>query len=324
MSHTTLFFGVTPFVTSISAHDNLEKIAKSQHCDVRSHVSSHPSPFCQLPVLKTQANMQRSTSADPAKLKSVVKILIRLPDLKVPEAMRRAKFSSEEVADTSLCRFIQRSLPGKTLKGLKAHVVGPAPSLPPPPDRTKPLQNRASPEVAIRVVATSSCPMNGNGASVREIAVTPSLPLPQPTTAAESIGSLLSAAAASSATNKQRKWDSAYYSKKKVRSALFLTSSPATQILPDKAAAATSGTYHNPAVASLVINHIALNTHSVAAVLLSNPWAVNSSKSTVRSMAARKMAKSCWVKPAVENILRSGDVAEQAAVLRAVEKKNSY
>jgi hypothetical protein len=37
--------------------------------------------------------------------------------MKVPEAMKQTNFSVDQVADLSLRRFIQRSLPGKTLKG---------------------------------------------------------------------------------------------------------------------------------------------------------------------------------------------------------------
>ena len=68
--------------------------------------------------------MVRSSSVDPAKVKKVIKFLIKRPDIKVPQAMKLTKFSEEEVADLTLRRFIRQSLPGKTVKGLKEHVAG--------------------------------------------------------------------------------------------------------------------------------------------------------------------------------------------------------
>ena len=63
--------------------------------------------------------------------------------MKVPEAMKLTNFTVEEVANLSLHRFIQRFLPGKTLKGLKAHVFGFLPLPPPQPDRAEQRLNCA-------------------------------------------------------------------------------------------------------------------------------------------------------------------------------------
>jgi hypothetical protein len=132
--------------------------------------------FCTLlQVVESSATMKRSTSVDPDKLKKVIKPLLNLPALKVPQAMLLARFSDKEVADLSLRHFIQQSLPGKTLKGLKAHVSGPF--LPPPlqPDCSERLCNRAIDDNTVRI-KEGSCAA-GVGACERAIPAMPS-PLP--------------------------------------------------------------------------------------------------------------------------------------------------
>jgi hypothetical protein len=98
-----------------------------------------------------------------------------MPDLKVPQAMLLARFSDEEVSDLSLRRFIQQSLPGKTLKSLKVHVLGPLPPPPPQPDRGEWLRNRTIDDKAVRIQEGSHAA--GIGACEQAILVTPS-PLP--------------------------------------------------------------------------------------------------------------------------------------------------
>ena len=61
--------------------------------------------------------MVRSSSVDPDMVEKCIKCLINWPDLKVPQAMKLTNFFVKEVANLSLCRSIQQSLPGKTLKG---------------------------------------------------------------------------------------------------------------------------------------------------------------------------------------------------------------
>jgi hypothetical protein len=95
--------------------------------------------------------MERSRSVDPDKLKKVIKTLLNLPDMKVPQAMLLAKFSGKEVADLSLRFFIQQSLHGKTVKGLEAHVSGPLPPPPPQPDCSEQLCNRAIDDDAVHI-----------------------------------------------------------------------------------------------------------------------------------------------------------------------------
>ena len=78
--------------------------------------------------------MARSSFANPAKVKKVIKFLIKRPDMKVLQAMRLIRFSNKEVADLSLRCFIQQSLPCKTVKGLKALLLGLLLPPPTPPD----------------------------------------------------------------------------------------------------------------------------------------------------------------------------------------------
>jgi hypothetical protein len=160
--------------------------------------------------------MDRSRSVDPDKLKKVIKTLLNMPDLKVPQAMLLARFSNEEFANLSLRWFIQQSLPGKMLKGLKAHVLVPLPPPPPQPDRGEQLCNRAIDDKAIRIKEGSHAA--GIGTCERAILATPS-PLPPPPLAlARPQGQPPSLVSTSTAAVKKRKsWDRVYYLKKKLR-----------------------------------------------------------------------------------------------------------
>jgi hypothetical protein len=84
--------------------------------------------------------MFRSSSANPAKQNKLVKIFLRTPQIRLRDAMILAKYSYEEIKDKAFCRFLQRTLPGSSLKGLKAHI---ARVIPQPPDRTQRCQKRA-------------------------------------------------------------------------------------------------------------------------------------------------------------------------------------
>jgi hypothetical protein len=138
-----------PYVISIpSLHfvpspalDNSKKQAKMLHFDVPILLSTPDCNHSQLQVVEPSATMERARSVDPDKLKKVIKTLINLPDLKVPQAMLLASFSNKEVANLSLRCFIRQSLPGKTVKGLKAHVLGSLLPPPPQPDCSEQLCN---------------------------------------------------------------------------------------------------------------------------------------------------------------------------------------
>jgi hypothetical protein len=139
--------------------------------------------FCQcqiatIPLLQAEelsATMDRSRSVDPDKLKKVIETLLNMPNMKVLQAMLLARFSNEEVADLSLRCFIQQSLPGKTVKGLEAHVSGPLPPPPLQPDCGERLCNCAIDDKAVRI--EEGFHAAGIGACERAILATPS-PLP--------------------------------------------------------------------------------------------------------------------------------------------------
>jgi hypothetical protein len=172
-----------------------------------------------IPLLQVEgpsATMDRSRSVDPDKLKKVIKTLLNMPDLKVPQAILLARFSNKEVANLSLCWFIQQSLPCKTLKGLKAHVLGPLPPPPPQPDLGERLCNRAIDDNAVRIKEGSHA--TGIVACERAILATPPPLPPLPLALARPQGQPPSLVSTSTAAVKKRKnWNRAYYLKKKLR-----------------------------------------------------------------------------------------------------------
>ena len=162
--------------------------------------------------------MVRPSSVGPDKVQKCIKCLKNWQDMKVPEAMKLKNFSVKEVADLYLRTFIKQSLPGKTLKGLKAHALG---SLLPPlpqPDCAERRLNRA---------------INDKGAVVEPgshkctIAVTLSPLLPRPPPAATPQSKLsssdaltalaaLTTATSTMAVNKQKSWNHTCYAKNKI------------------------------------------------------------------------------------------------------------
>ena len=73
----------------------------------------------------------RRFTVDPAKKKKFLDFILQMPKLRVPDAMKLAMFSDEDIADLALRRFLQRALPGGTVQAMKAHLAG----VPPAPDR---------------------------------------------------------------------------------------------------------------------------------------------------------------------------------------------
>ena len=87
----------------------------------------------------------RRFTVDSTKKKEFINIFLLMPESSVLNAMKHAKFTEEDIADLRMRRFLQRALPGGSIKGLKAYIAG---LLPPPPDRRqrKPQTTAASPE----------------------------------------------------------------------------------------------------------------------------------------------------------------------------------
>jgi hypothetical protein len=87
----------------------------------------------------------RRFTVDLAKKKEFINIFLLMPESSVLNAMKQAKSTKEDIADLRMWCFLQRALPGRLIKGLKAYIAG---LLPPPPDRRqrKPHTTATSPE----------------------------------------------------------------------------------------------------------------------------------------------------------------------------------
>ena len=147
------FLYVTPLCNNRSLHTksrhpqhrDLKKQAKSQHCDDRLTLSflHHISFPIQRGIKFVMAS--RKFTVALAKKKEFINIFLLMPESSVLNVMKQAKFTEEDIANLRMRRFLQRALPGGSIKGLKAYIAG---LLPPPPDRRqrKPPTTAASPE----------------------------------------------------------------------------------------------------------------------------------------------------------------------------------
>ncbi len=246
-----------------------------------------------------------------------------MPDMKVLQAMLLARFSNKEVANLSLRRFIQQSLPGKMLEGLKAHVLGPLPPSPLRPDCGERLCNRVIDDKAVRIKVGSHAA--GVGACEWPIPATPSPLPPLPLALARPQGrppSLVSTLMA--AVKKRKSWDRAYYLKKKLRVLEAELAATAAIIAPASVAvaapAAVAAAAADPATAAA--SSAAAAAAASAGAAAADAWSVNTD-SNVRTPAAQKMMKHQRVKPVVDHILHAGSVQAQAVVLCAVANHSS-
>jgi len=65
----------------------------------------------------------RQFTVDSAKKREFINIFLLMPESSVLNAMRQATFTEEDIADLPLWRFLQRALPGGSIKGLKAYIA---------------------------------------------------------------------------------------------------------------------------------------------------------------------------------------------------------
>ena len=156
--------------------------------------------------------MVRSSSVDPAKVKTVIKFLVKRLAMKVLQAMRLIKFSNKVVDNLSLRCFIQQSLPGKTVKGMKAHVSRLLPPPPMQPDQAERLCNRT---IDVIGVCTQEGPsFAGLGTCEHVMALTPS-PFPPWSPPVALPQERPSLGAASTSASKQKSTNHAHYARKK-------------------------------------------------------------------------------------------------------------
>ena len=73
----------------------------------------------------------RQFTVDSAKKREFINIFLLMPKSSVLNAMRQATFTKDDIADLPLWRFLQRALPGKSIKGLKAYIACQRIKLPP-------------------------------------------------------------------------------------------------------------------------------------------------------------------------------------------------
>jgi hypothetical protein len=186
--------------------------------------------------------------------------------------------------------FIQQFLPGKTLKGLKVHVLGPLLLPPPQPDHSEQLCSCTINDEAVRIKEGSHAA--GIGACERVILATPSLLPPLPVALARPRGwppSLVSTSTA--AVKKQKSWNRAYYLKKKLCVLKDKLAAAAAVIAPPSVAlaapAAIAATAADPAVAAA---STAAAADALAGAAAADPWSVDIN-GNMRMPAAQKMMK---------------------------------
>jgi hypothetical protein len=98
----------------------------------------------------------RLFTVDLAKLKKFLNVMLQAPKLRVPDAMKLANFSDEDIADLTLRRFLQHSLPGGTIKAMKVQLVVLLLPKPPPPDCHNQHQKQSVDNSIVNVKLTSS------------------------------------------------------------------------------------------------------------------------------------------------------------------------
>jgi hypothetical protein len=220
-----------------------------------------------------------------------------MPESFVLNAMKQAKFTEEDISNLRMRRFLQRALPGGSIKGLKAYIAG---LLPPPPDRRqrKPPTTAASPKDEVADRHQRKPPPNltvdpaATAALFEEVTVIDS---------GETVLSSLSpGTAATKRKVKHKRWDHNFYINKKNKRMVGLPS-PAVTTTTMMTTTTTSTT----------------TSMATAAAPDMDPWAVSSS-GKVGSRAAKKMAKQRHVKPSVDKILNAGNVQLQSALLHAL------
>ena len=109
--------------------------------------------------------------------------------------------------------------------------------------------------------------------------------------------------------NQQKSWNHVYYAKKKL-SILYFEAAVATNSPNNKTVVTTDSATADFAV----INGLSILAGIAAAA---DSWLVIAN-GIVRRALARQMAKSRYVKPAIDNIIHARSIEAQAVVLRAV------
>jgi hypothetical protein len=123
MSHPCVFMSFNWPTRAIPSSAHLKKQAKLQHFNVRLTLSAQPLTSFLIHYLILIAMASRWFTVDLAKKKKFLNFILQLAKLRVPDAMKLAMFSDEDIADFGLRRFLQRAVPGSTVNAMKVHLA---------------------------------------------------------------------------------------------------------------------------------------------------------------------------------------------------------
>jgi hypothetical protein len=185
--------------------------------------------------------------------------------------------------------FIQQSLPGKTAKGLKAHVLGPLPPPPPQPDCSERLCNWAINDNTVRI-KEGSC-ATGVGTCEQAIPVTPSPLLPLPLALVRPrrwFPSLVSASMV--AVKKRKSWDRVYYLEKKLPVLKVELAAATTVVAPTSIAVVVAAAITVAAADPATATASSAAAAALAGAAAADPWSVDT-YGNVGMPAAQKLMK---------------------------------
>ncbi len=93
----------------------------SNHLISSPHVHIIPTPRTYIIF-----NIPMVQLVDQAKLKKLSGVFKKVPHLSIPDAMKLAKNSDDEISDLTFRRFLQRALPGGLINAFRALLAGEA------------------------------------------------------------------------------------------------------------------------------------------------------------------------------------------------------
>jgi hypothetical protein len=99
MSHPYVIFRGSLCRHAIPVNIHLENQAKLQYWLDRSHISSPYHTAYTLQAHHLTTNINRLSSADPARLKRLIEVYQQRPTAELQEAMFLVKYSAKEIAD---------------------------------------------------------------------------------------------------------------------------------------------------------------------------------------------------------------------------------
>jgi hypothetical protein len=287
--------------------------AKFQHWDDRNTLLSphHISFQVQRGVLII--NVSKLFTVDSGKNKKLIDIFLLRPATRVDDAMRMAEFTEEDITNLRIWRFLQRSLPGGSIKGLKAYVarllLPPQPQ--PPAAHPRPKVARAAPSDEVVTTAGTALSSLSPAAHPQQKAARAAPPEEVVTNAGTVLSSLLLGTARKA---KRKCWNSNHYhtKKNKLRGLLL-------PVVPTiTTTTTTTTTTMMTEMVMPILTTMTSTTATTTAMMAAPPCWLVGAFGSVRTSGAAKMARLRLVKPVVERILRGSGLKDHADLLRAV------